>query len=212
MQIRVVETFKLKDNIKIAVGFEQNPYLQGLNFFTNIFNAIQNEVVLKISYKGFKQNDKDEFKFHPWYLKQFNNRWFVFGFNEKFKSVSNLALDRIFSVNELKTKFKSNSEIDFEEYFEDIIGVTVNQKISIEKIKIKIKNDVWPYIESKPLHGSQKIISRNQQFIIIEITVQPNHELFALLFSYLDSIEVLEPISIRNKIKLIVKSQFDKYF
>ena len=81
MQIRVVETFKLKDNIKIAVGFEQNPYLQGLNYFTNIFNAIQNEVVLKISYKGFKQNDKDEFKFHPWYLKQFNNRWFVFGFN-----------------------------------------------------------------------------------------------------------------------------------
>ena len=78
-----------------------------------------------------------------------------------------MALDRIFSVNELKTKFKSNSKIDFEEYFEDIIGVTVNQKIPIEKIKIKIKKDVWPYLESKPLHGSQKTISRNQQYVIM---------------------------------------------
>ena len=46
IQIRLEDTFKLKGDIVSAVSFEQNPYLKGLDHFTELFNAIQNQQTL----------------------------------------------------------------------------------------------------------------------------------------------------------------------
>jgi predicted DNA-binding transcriptional regulator YafY len=211
MQIRLEDTFKLKSHIQSTVGFEHNPYLKGLNHFTCIFNAIQNEVAIRITYQGFRQESPMQLILHPWYLKQYNNRWFLFGLNEEYRTITNFALDRIISFEEVKVKYIKNSNVNFEEYFDDVIGVTVKQEIPVEKILIKADKQIWPYIESKPLHGSQKFIKQIDSEIIIELNLQVNHEFMALLFSYMDAIEVLGPISIREKIKNISETIFKKH-
>jgi len=211
MQIRLEETFKLKGNIQPSVGFEQNPFLKGLNHFTAIFNAIQHEVTLKVKYQGYKQERTTEVILHPWYLKQYNNRWFLFGLNEGYNSITNYALDRIIEIEESKIKYIKNIEINFEEYFDDIVGVTIKRDTPTEKVLIKISSEVWPYIESKPLHGSQKIKIKNKSEVLIELNVQINHELIALLFSYLDSVEVVEPKSLRVRFLAISKILYTKY-
>lgn len=212
IQIRLEDTFKLKGNLQATVGFEQNPFLKGLNNFTGIFNAIQNEVPLKIKYQGYKQENPNLVTFHPWYLKQYNNRWFLFGYNDEFKAISNFALDRIINFEESKTKYLKNDEINFEEYFDDVIGVTVKEDSPTERIVIKISMEAWPYIESKPLHGSQKIVKRENDGILIELKVQINHELISILFSYLNAIEVIEPQDFRDRFKKMSESLYKKYF
>jgi predicted DNA-binding transcriptional regulator YafY len=212
MQIRLEDTFKLKGNLQSTVGFEQNPFLKGLNHFTGIFNAIQHEVTVKVKYQGYKQDKPSEVILHPWYLKQYNNRWFLFGLNEDYKTITNFALDRIIEFEESKINFRENDEINFDEYFEDIVGVTFKSDALIDKILIKIGKETWPYIESKPLHGSQKIKSKSETDVIIELNVQINHELMAMLFSYMDSIEIMEPKDLREKFKSISENLFNKYF
>jgi len=212
MQIRLEDTFKLKGNLQSTVGFEQNPFLKGLNHFTGIFNAIQHEVTLKVKYQGYKQDKPSEVILHPWYLKQYNNRWFLFGLNEDYKTITNFALDRIIEFEESKINFCENDEINFDEYFDDIVGVTFKSDALIDKILIKIGKETWPYIESKPLHGSQKIKSKSETDVIIELNVQINHELMAMLFSYMDSIEIMEPKVLREKFKSVSENLFNKYF
>jgi predicted DNA-binding transcriptional regulator YafY len=211
MQIRLEDTFKLKGNIQYAVGFEQNPFLKGLNHFTAIFNAIQNEVTLKIKYQGYKQSKPMQVILHPWYLKQYNNRWFLFGFNDEFKSITNFALDRIIEFEDAKTNYQKNNEVNFDEYFDDVIGVTLKSDAPIEKLIIKINKEIWPYIESKPLHGSQKIKVKTEKDVIIELSVQINHELMALLFSYMDAIEINAPESLRERLKSLSETIYKKY-
>ena len=53
IQIRLEDTFKLKSSTESAVCFEENPYLKGLNHFTELFTAIQNKQALVINYKEF---------------------------------------------------------------------------------------------------------------------------------------------------------------
>jgi predicted DNA-binding transcriptional regulator YafY len=211
MQIRLENTFKLKGNIQSSVGFEQNPFLKGLNHFTGIFNAIQHEVTLKVKYQGYKQEKPSEVILHPWYLKQYNNRWFLFGLNEEYNTITNFALDRIIEFKESKMKFRKNDEVNFDEYFDDIIGVTVKRDASAEKLLINLSKEIWPYIESKPLHGSQKIKSRTEKEVLIELEVQINHELLALLFSYMDAIEIIEPKRLREMFKNISETVYKKY-
>ncbi len=211
MQIRLEDTFKLNENTQSIVGFEQNPFLKGLSHFTGLFNAINHEVTLKVKYQGYKQEKPMIVNLHPWYLKQYNNRWFLFGFNEDFQLVTNFALDRIIEFEESKIKFKKNELVNFDEYFEDIIGVSIKTENNLEKILIRLSKDIWPYIESKPLHGSQKIRTRTENDVVIELTLQINHELMSLLFSYMDAIEVIEPKSLRETFKRLSETVYKNY-
>jgi predicted DNA-binding transcriptional regulator YafY len=211
MQIRLEDTFKLKGNLDTVVGFEQNPYLKGLNYFTSLFEAMQNQKVLNIKYQGFKQALPTEMSISPWYLKQYNNRWFLFGWNMERETLTNLAIDRINALTTSDAPYVENKQIDFEEYFEDVVGVTVNSRAETEKVLIKISRDLWPYIESKPLHGSQKTKERNDASVIIELNVQLNYELESLLFSFKDGLEILEPTHLRIRFKEIAESLNQKY-
>lgn len=211
MLIRFEDTFKLKGNIRSSVIFEQNPFLKGLDHFTGIFNAMQNEVALKITYQGYKQEHPVKVILHPWCLKQYNNRWFLLGLNDEHKSITNFALDRIIEFEESKVMYQKNDIINFDEYFDDVIGVTVKNDAVVEKILIKISKDRWPYIESKPLHGSQKIKSKNESDVIIELSVQINQELMAVLFSNREAFEVIEPETLRENMKRLSETIYKKY-
>ncbi len=211
MQIRLEDTFKLKGSVVTAVSFEQNPYLKGLNHFTDLFNAIQNQTGLKVTYKSYKEKEARTFIYHPWHLKQYNNRWFVFGWSDAEKTISNLAMDRILSLKHNATPHKENKDVNFEEFFEDVVGVSVDPNLPVEKVILKINKDLWPYIESKPIHGSQKSPKVTDDGIIIELNVQVNYELRSLLFSFMDGVEVLEPVWYRNVCRDILKKMVEKY-
>lgn len=211
IQVRLEDTFKLKSNTASSVGFEQNPFLKGLNYFTELFSAITNQQVLKIEYQSFKQNKTSLVIIHPWHLKQYNNRWFLFGFNEEFNSLSNLAIDRIISIAGSRKKYIINKDINFDEFFDDVIGVSVNTKGNVERIVLMVSKDAWPYLESKPIHGSQKVMRRSEQGVELTLQVQVNHELTALLFSYMDGIEVIEPPALREVFTRVSRSIFDNY-
>ena len=149
-QIRLNNILKLNNPMPPIIGFEQNLYLKGLNYLSGLFSVIQNETCLEISYHGFKNSKPYTADFHPWFLKQYNNRWFIFGLNENLMKLSNLALDRIVSFKESPKIYKPNTQINFEEYFEDVVGVTVSKEAAVEKIIIKVGLEAWPYLETKP--------------------------------------------------------------
>ncbi len=204
--IRLESSFNLKSSTLPIVSFEQNPYLKGLNFFSDLFNAIHYKKVLDISYQGFKQDKSVKMIIHPYFLKQYNNRWFLFSLNEATNSISNLALDRIIDIKETRRKFIENETIDFEEYFEDIVGVTVYDNIKPTKVIIEISNDLYPYIKSKPIHGSQKIKGNSEKGVLIELFLQINYEFISLIFSYGEDLKVVEP----EELKTIIKTKAEK--
>lgn len=209
--VRIESTFKLKGSKKPIVSFEQNQYLKGMNYFTELFNGIQNQKVLEINYQSFKQIEPIKMTIHPYYLKQYNSRWFLFGHNEEIESLSNLALDRILGITELNSKYVENESVDFEEYFEDIVGVTVNSNKECVKIVLQINKKLWPYIETKPIHGSQKIISKNEDFTTIELNLVINYELAALIFSLGEEIKVIAPKELKDIIKTKADSLLKNY-
>ncbi len=211
MLIRLESAFKLKGNKVKVIEFEQNPYLVGLEHFSRIFNAIIYQKPIEIIYQGFKQKDEFKYIIHPYFLKQYNNRWFLFGHNNEFDGLSNLAIDRIKKIEDAKVNFRQNSDCDFSECFEDLVGVTFPNNQNPESILISVKKDLWPYIETKPLHGSQKTKIQNDDFVIIELNVIINFELISLLFSHAEGLTILEPASLADVLQEKAKSIIQNY-
>lgn len=209
MKVRLEQTFHLKTDDNI-LSFEENPYLTGREHIGDIYNAIVNKTVLNITYKPFKAPDALLFEIHPYHLKQYNNRWFLFGLNNEYQeNLINLALDRIQRIEQSKIAYIPNTEIDFEEYFDDVIGVSVNSDESIQKVILRVDDELLPYITSKPLHGSQ--IQHKDDASIIELNLQLNYELESQLLSHGEKIEVIEPVELRERIKERIKRLNDKY-
>lgn len=211
LMVRLNTAFNLKQNSNAIISFENNPYLKGIDFISDLFNSILYKNTIEINYQSYNQSTPSFITVSPYYLKEYNNRWFVFGFNHEFGDISNFALDRIVSFKTSNNKYFENLEIDFEEYFEDIVGVTIPKGNLLTKIIIEITNDRFSYVESKPIHGSQKILLRTLNFTTIELNVIINRELVSLLFSFGADIKIIEPIELIETIKQRAKSLLEKY-
>lgn len=111
----------------------------------------------------------------------------------------NMALDRIQNTEQISGHYLPNTEVDFTTHFEDVIGVSVGPGEPI-KVELHVANEEWPYIESKPLHGSQTVLKRGTDGVRISVLVQPNHEFYSLLLSYGAGIAVLGPKEVREAV------------
>ena len=204
--------FNLKGKSENIIGFEQNTDLKGLHWLTPILDATSNHQPLKIAYRNYKNSEVEKTMIiHPWYVKQYNNRWFLFGLDDQKYYITNLALDRIQSLEIAEDiPFVPNENIDFEVYFKDVIGVTI-PKADVEKIRIVLQftKGQFPYITSKPLHPSQEILSDEDCKLAIE--VRPTYELDQLILSFGPDVEVLEPTEYREYIKGKIVENLQKY-
>lgn len=201
-----VERFKLYLNIdaevKRVVGFDECRYLRGKEHFARLVSAICHKQVLSISYKNFKHDRIQEFIIHPYYIKEYNNRWFLLGLKDGYDTISTLAFDRIEQIEIYSgISYIPNQDIDFnDDYFSDIVGVTKPVGRSLEKVRLWVSPSHYPYIRTKPLHESQKLISEDEGGSIIELEIRPNYELEQLILSYGEGLKVLTPTSLREKI------------
>lgn len=196
-------------NDDYIISFDENPYLTGIDYFSEIYNAIIYKKVLKITYKPFNKEKTIE-HIHPYFLKQYNNRWFLFGLdNDNQEGVVNKPLDRIKSIEESSVEYIPNTETDFEEYFEDIVGVSVDSNKPIEKIILRVDKELLPYITTKPLHGSQ--IQHKDDPTKIELNLIPNYEFKALILSRGECIEVLEPAELREDMRQRAEKLYNRY-
>jgi predicted DNA-binding transcriptional regulator YafY len=201
-----------KRNKQPIIDFETNPDLKGIEYLDVLYKAILDQKVITISYKSFKAREATVFSFNAFLLKEFNNRWFVIGNKSKDATILNLALDRIEDVVVEDAK-KSVRPKDFDpsNFFKDVIGVTVMQGQLPEKIRFFVVKENSPYVVTKPFHSSQVIIEENEKGMIFEITVKLNYELERVLLGYGESLEVLSPRRLRNRIKKKLQLAFERY-
>ena len=203
---------KLEDKLNLrgvshsVVGYDDNNSYVGLDWFQDLFNAIINKTVISVTYTTFS-NSTYTWAIHPYYIKEYNNRWFLFGLNEEYDVIYNIPLDRIESIQQIKRDY-IEPNIDFDLYFNDIIGVSV-LPLKKETIKMRFSEHRFPYVLTKSIHHSQRIVDIDKG--IVEISVIPNNELESLILSFGKDVEVLSPLSYRERIKSIIKESYEKY-
>lgn len=203
---------KLEDKLNLrgvshsVVGYDDNNSYVGLDWFQDLFNAIINKTVISVTYTTFS-NSTYTWTIHPYYIKEYNNRWFLFGLNEEYDVIYNIPLDRIESIQQIKRDY-IEPNIDFDLYFNDIIGVSV-LPLKKETITMRFSEHRFPYVLTKSIHHSQRIVDIDKG--IVEISVIPNNELESLILSFGKDVEVLSPLSYRERIKLIIKESYEKY-
>ncbi|MCA0382688.1 MAG: WYL domain-containing protein [Bacteroidetes bacterium] len=180
--------------------FEHNPQLKGIEWLEPLFEAIRAQTVLKMVYQPY-DTDALEKVIHPWWLKQFNQRWFLFGWNEEQQRLDNSPLDRIVAVSPVSIEYRANTSINPQQYFSDMVGVTRYAEDVPQQVTIRVKASRGHYIQTKPLHVSQQMLPAAIDHHLFQYQVIINKEWMSLLLSFGADLEVLEPLSLRGALQ-----------
>jgi predicted DNA-binding transcriptional regulator YafY len=194
------------------IHLDKNDQLKGLEHLDVLYQAILKKMVLKLRYQSFKANESSVITFHPFILKEFNNRWFLVGKKTRKSNVMTLALDRIISID-YDTKLEHIDEpFDGNNYYKNSIGVTVLDEKHVDRIILRIEAKHAPYVLTKPLHHSQKTKETLKNGdVIIELSVHQNFELERVILGYGEAMQVIKPTSLKRKIQENLQNSLDKY-
>ena len=158
-----LDNFTWLEKFKIGLGFEErrqiisfsnNPYLKNSNLLGTLFDYISNEVVVRLSFHTFNDATIRSIVFHPYLLKQYNDRWFLLGAADNSTKILYFALDRIDKVEPLPDKKYNECTEDLSERFYDIVGVTFYEDFPVEHILCWVSDASKGYVDTKPIHGS----------------------------------------------------------
>lgn len=193
-----------------CVSFENNNLLAGMGNFNLLLSCVMGRKPVTLRYRSFHSKEAKNINVHPYYLKQYNGRWYLLATPEAHSNIAPYALDRILTVSLWNTEFRP-SDVDFDALFADTIGITIDPDSKAEQIVLRIAAKRYPYVETKPFSEKQKIVEKNDQTVTISFPMRVNVELISELLSFGCDIEVLEPLTLRNEIARQVEAARNLY-
>lgn len=182
--------------------FDQNEEYKGIKWLKPLYLAVKKKEVLKITFKGFKDEESISYEFHPQILKQYNRRWFVFGINKDFKNPKwSIPLDeRLIDIKILKNVTYEESKVDWDSFFRSMVGVR-REANEIVRIVLKFYHGREHYFKTKPFIPDYEEFFDEDKEDQVWFEAIINKELIQQILSYGKDLEVLEPQFLRMQLK-----------
>ncbi len=203
------------ENDTPLIHLDYNSETMGQALIPELRQAIKENKGLILNYQSFKASKSIEIPFQPRFIKIYNNRWFLVGYNALSKDFDALPLDRIQSLavkaEAIEIDPEKEKQFNPSTYFEDIIGITVMHGRKGEDIIFRVKNKRAQYVNTKPIHSSQEVIKRTEHYMEFKVHLKRNPELITELLSFGSDLEVIKPESLRGAIRKIAFEMNEMY-
>lgn len=215
IQLKIAQRFS--ESEQNMLEFEQNKDYAGLHNLKKIYGEIKAKKTIKLIYTDFASVRK-QYTISPYLLKEYKDRWHVYGWNHLENDIFNFPLDRITKIESSDLKFREMKEGELD-FLKNLIGFTwkkdykTNKRYELEEIIFNVVKKRAKYLETKPLHHTQEIIASQKEanHKTYSIKVYLNDELVTLLLSFGADLEVLKPLSLRNKMAKIIQKMNQNY-
>jgi len=195
------------------VQLDYNDRLAGLHWLADLYQAVEQEQVLLLTYHSFREPAPVRRLLSPYLLKEYNSRWFLIGYEHRERQLYTLALDRIRAVEPyLLADFYRDPSFDPQRRYRAAVGVTVPENGRVETVVIAATPLRAKYLRTKPLHSSQEEQPPGPDGRIrFRYRVLLNYELQSQLLAFADEVEVEHPETLRTTIRERVKRMRARY-
>lgn len=201
--LAVQETISQRNRLSRRILLEHVP--SGDTFLQPIIEAMHLGRVLKMVYCRFGQDVGTDYEVEPYCVKVHNRRWYLLA-NARFHDRPEgercrlliFALDRILALDSTDEEFAYPEDFDPEEYFSEYYGVWTNPHAPMETVLLRVEKVQRDYIETLPLHPSQRLVEENDEYGVYELRLRPTPDFFLALLGLGSYAEVLTPDSLRS--------------
>lgn len=189
----------------------------GQGFFSAIVEAMRQNCVLEITYRGFGRSQTHTFPVEPYFVKLFHQRWYLIANNPNYKGKNDstriYGLDRVLAVTMTDRHFDMPKDFDPSSYFLQYYGADrYSNYEDSQKIKIKCSAQQSAYWDSLPVHQSQiKLEVLPTQEVIYQLDLYPTYDFLQFVLSQGKEVEILEPVEFRNEVAWHTSQMHNSY-
>lgn len=225
MQFRDVPLFrqfgsaidKIADRIMFSQESESEQYIQfessasdgGSEFLAPLLESIKRHHIVTFDYASFISGELKPRKVLPLLLKQYRNRWYLISFDLTKRDYITYSLDRMEELELGLETMERPRDFDPDNYFKHAIGITSGNDLPVE-VRLKVNMVAAKYLDSLPLHASQKVREMHDDHLIFTLKVNVSEELIREILSYGGEIQVLEPAALQKEIHRRAKKLLGK--
>ncbi|AEH01984.1 YafY family protein [Lacinutrix sp. 5H-3-7-4] len=204
------ESFKSKSKSLEHIVFDNSEGLQGIQYLELFLTAIKQHREISFTHYNFQKNTTTKRLLKPYLLKEYANRWYIVGEQEGIKEFRNFGIDRVSNVQLTENTFVPNTEVDINYLYNDVIGMVYSEDTK-QRVVLSFTPEQGQYIKTLPLHHSQQIIIDSDVELQISLDVIPNRSLVERILMYGNSVKVIEPNTLVDKVKEILELALSKY-
>ena len=205
---------RLQDRILVEEVPSGNEMLEA------ILDAMEDNHVVSFEYTKYFDNRKETpepYEFCPYCVKQFERRWYVVGFCLTRDQMRTFSIDKIQKLEKSEKTFEIPEDFDSEEYFKPFFGIITGiddkrmGKINLEHIEIKVEKDRAKYFRSLPLHHTQQVKERTEDYTIFTYDLYPTNDFYQALLHEAEHVEVLAPANVRETMMEKIRAMAERY-
>ena len=192
---------------------EKNLEFSGNQHLALVWEALRAQRVLTFEYVPYAESGMaSTTRFVvPGLLFEYQNRFYLDGWDVQKKAVRTFGLDRMRALALTDQAAPKRSPADYRNLRRHVIGVNYAKEAQPERVILRLTTLQAHYLRSLPLHPSQRELSQTDTHVLFSLDVVINKELEIILLGLGQAVEVLEPISLRKKIKAEVETMIKKY-
>ena len=212
---KMLETFDVFHSLNLMKDL--SPYIhlekskpKGTEYLNTILLAIQNRRKVAFTYQSFWAENESERTAKPLAIKEFKNRWYLLAQQDGDITVKTFAMDRISFLSITKSSFDYPTNYSVEKAFENSFGIIAPNEEIAQRVVLSFEAHQGKYIQSLPLHTSQKVILSNDTELRIELFLCITHDFVLELLSNGDTFKVVEPESLKNEIRSILLNALNR--
>ncbi|QED37600.1 WYL domain-containing protein [Antarcticibacterium arcticum] len=202
---RLMESFDLFNAIRMGNSFGNHLIFEGrralgTEHMHGLLHAIRNRLEVSFNYSKFVDGSVTKRTVHPVAIKEARNRWYLLARDASGDVVKNFGLDRMAGLEIGSKKFREIKDFDPSKEYKYTFGIINGTGERPERIILSFTPKEGRYINSLPLHHSQKEILKNKAEHIFEYELVPTYDFKMEILSFGDTVKVLEPESLRKDI------------
>lgn len=200
-----------KERLTGRVSVQEVP--SGRKWLTTVMQAMLENRCLRISYRKYMSEESEQREIRPYAVKEFARRWYIVAYSEQSGSYRVYAMDRIVEMESLDRQFSLPPSFSVDALFQDCYGIYLPDSKEQKPVLVKLRTTLREaaYLQDLPLHPSQMLVEREGDKCIFALRLIPNPNLIMDLCRYGNSLEVLEPESLRESVRQALKKAIEIY-
>ena len=212
---RLLEAFEIYNALDLSSNFARQVIVEkrkvlGTENLHGLLHAIRNGFSVKFFYEKYSNGDNRERTVNPVAIKEAQNRWYLLGQDQKDLKVKSFGLDRISDLQITRQTFDP-IDYDPEKEYHNSFGIINGVKEKPQKIVLSFTPTEGKYINSLPLHHSQREILKNEDEWRFEYLLLPTHDFIMEVLSYGADVKVVAPKSFRSTIVEHLQQALEQY-
>ncbi len=213
---RMMEAFDMFNSLNLAQDLTPFIHLekrrpQGTDNLNGLLHAIKKRLQIKFTYQKFWEEEFSQRLVEPYALKEFKNRWYIMAKDSKDHNIKSFALDRLTNLEITNQTYQYPDNFSIEQSYRYCFGIISPNNEEPQDIILSFDPLQGKYIKTLPLHETQQVLVDNDEEMKIKLKLCLTYDLIMELLSFGDSMKVIEPKSLANRIKQAHEKAYKQY-